>query len=453
MRTGFSLRRRALRLRVSRLAGDWTLAAALALAPFGAQAQPGAAQAPARAETPARAEAAVAVDARLVEKGQETLVEFDLSRAVEVSAFVLADPDRVVVELPDVAFRIEGDRRSAARGLVSSYRYGQFSPGRTRVVIDLARPAKILRAEAATFSRDGLGPARLTVALAPETREAFRAAARRNLARAKESEPTPAPVSPASSDKPVVVIDPGHGGVDSGAISHALADQETLEKSVVLDFARDLARKLEADGGFKVVLTRSADVFVSLDERVRIARAANAALFVSIHADSLRQAQGVSGATIYTVSDRASDAEAARIAESENAADRAAGVDSAESAGDVADILFDLTRRETRAFANVFSRDLVARLSKATTMHRIPNRAAGFKVLKAPDVPSVLIELGYLSSDKDVKAMTSPEWRARSAQAVSDSIRAFMATAAVPTRARDAAAPGAAARPIAAASP
>ena len=182
-------------------------------------------------------------------------------------------------------------------------------------------------------------------------------------------------------------------------------------------------------------MTRESDVFVSLEDRVRKARAAGAALFVSIHADSLRNAQGVSGATVYTVSDRASDAEAARIAESENAADRAAGVESAESGGEVADILFDLTRRETRAFAGVFSRDLVARMSQATAMHRIPNRAAGFKVLKAPDVPSVLVELGYLSSEKDVKAMTSPEWRARSTQAVGEAIRAFMAAAGAPTQA------------------
>lgn len=373
-----------------------------------------------------RAEPPVAVDARLVEKGGETLLEVDLSRAVEASAFVLADPDRVVVDLPEVAFRIEPDRRAAARGLVRSFRYGQFAPGRARIVVDLARPAKILRADAASFSRDGVGPARLTLALAPESREAFRAAAKRNAGLARGGEAPSAAAAPERSDKPVVVIDAGHGGVDSGAISQALV-HETLEKTLVLDFARDLAKRLEADGRLKVVMTRSSDVFVSLEERVRIARAANAALFVSIHADSLRQAQGVSGATVYTVSDRASDAEAARIAESENAADRAAGVDASESAGEVADILFDLTRRETRAFAAVFSRDLVERMGKATTMHRIPNRAAGFKVLKAPDVPSVLIELGYLSSDKDVKAMTSPEWRARAAQAVSEAIRAFAA--------------------------
>ena len=345
---------------------------------------------------------------------------------MEAKAFVLSDPDRVVVELPEVAFRVEPDRRAGAKGLVRSYRYGQFAQGRSRVVIDLARPAKIVRAEAATFSRDGLGPARLTIALAPDSREAFRAAARRNAALAQETG-SPALPAPERSEKPVVVIDAGHGGVDSGAISHAGGDREILEKTVVLDFARDLSAALEADGRFKVIMTRSSDVFVALEDRVRLARSASAALFVSIHADSLRSAQGVSGATVYTVSDRASDAEAARIADSENAADREAGVDSTETSGDVADILFDLTRRETRAFAHLFSRDLVARMSKATTMHKIPNRAAGFKVLKAPDVPSVLIELGYLSSDKDVKAMTSPDWRARSAQAVAEAIRAFMA--------------------------
>jgi N-acetylmuramoyl-L-alanine amidase len=387
----------------------------------------------------AEPEAPVAVDARLVESGADVAVEFDLSQSVEARAFVLADPDRVVVDLPEVAFRIRAGRPQAGGALVRSFRYGQFAPGRSRVVIDLARPARVVKAVASAFARDGSGPARLRVELAPESREAFRAAARRNAALARAGEPAAAPVAEKPTDKPVVVIDPGHGGVDSGAVSRAAG--ETMEKGLVLDFSRDLARRLEADGRYKVVMTRSSDVFVSLQERVRIARAAGAALFVSIHADSLRLGQGASGATIYTVSDRASDAEAARIAESENAADRAAGVDPGESAGEVADILFDLTRRETRAFANVFSRDLVASMAKATTMHRIPRRSAGFQVLKAPDVPSVLIELGYLSSEKDVKAMTSPEWRGRSAQSVADAIAAFMAAAAQPPAPRESGSP------------
>lgn len=411
-----------------RRAAALAIAAALALTP---SARPLAAG----DETP------VAVDARLVETGADVAVEFDLSQSVEAKAFVLADPDRVVVDLPEVAFRVRAARAGAGGGLVRSFRFGQFAPGRSRVVIDLARPARIVSAQAQAFARDGSGPARLRIALAPEGRDAFRAAARRNAALARVSEPAVAPAAPTPADKPVVVIDPGHGGVDSGAVSRAAG--ETMEKGLVLDFSRDLARRLEADGRFKVVMTRSTDVFVSLQERVRVARAAGAALLVSIHADSLRLGQGASGATVYTVSDRASDAEAARIAESENAADRAAGLDSGESAGEVADILFDLTRRETRAFANVFSRDLVASMAKATTMHRIPRRAAGFQVLKAPDVPSVLIELGYLSSEKDVKAMTSPEWRDRSAQAVADAIAAFMATAAPPPAPRESAPSGA----------
>jgi N-acetylmuramoyl-L-alanine amidase len=239
-----------------------------------------------------------------------------------------------------------------------------------------------------------------------------------------------------TADAPIVVIDPGHGGIDPGAVSR-VDGVETREKDVVLDFARELAALLRADGRFKVVMTRSTDAFVPLDQRVGVARAAGAALFVSIHADSLRGGQGVSGATVYTVSDRASDAEAARIADNENAADGVAGVETAESAGDVADILFDLTRRETRAFANVFSRDLVTRMATATTMHKIPSRSAGFRVLKAPDVPSVLIELGYMSSQHDVKAMTSPDWRKRSTSAVAEAISTFMAAAAAapPSRA------------------
>ena len=167
------------------------------------------------------------------------------------------------------------------------------------------------------------------------------------------------------------------------------------------------------------MLTRHGDEFVSLDDRVRLAREASAALLISIHADMLAGAPAdVSGATVYTCSERASDAEAARIAERENAADKAAGVEAKAQAPGVADILFDLERRETRAYAHIFSRGLVGELQGATRLNHNPERSAGFVVLKAPDFPSVLVELGYLSNPKDVQSLNSPEWRARTASAM-----------------------------------
>jgi N-acetylmuramoyl-L-alanine amidase len=375
--------------------------------------------------------AAIAIDARLVEKGQSVQLQFDLSRAVGAKAYPLADPDRIVVDLPEVSFQIAaGGREAVAKGLVKAFRYGHFAPGRSRVVIDLARPARIVSAAATALSQDGStgGPARLAIELAPDTREAFRAAAKK-AEEAQEARATEAPIAPPASGKPIVVIDPGHGGVDPGASTKGQGQgrEATLEKDVVLDFARDLAGKIEKDGRYVVVMTRRSDHFVPLDERVRIARSVNAALFLSVHADSLQGSASVMGATVYTVSDKASDAEAARLAESENSADRAAGADDSEKPSDVNDILFDLTRRETRAFANVYSRSLAAYLGKTTPMHKNPHRSAGFRVLKAPDVPSVLLELGYLSSEKDAQLLTSPEWRDKATSAVATSVLGFLA--------------------------
>ena len=181
---------------------------------------------------------------------------------------------------------------------------------------------------------------------------------------------------------------------------------------------------------FKVVLTRNGDEFVSLEDRVRIARAAHAALFVSIHADTLPEGGAdVSGATVYTCSDRASDAQAARIAERENAADKQAGAEPAKEAAGVADILFDLERRETRTYAHIFSRGVVEQLQGATRLNHNPERSAGFVVLKAPDFPSVLVELGYLSNPQDVRALASPDWRTKTAIAMANAIDRFFASA------------------------
>jgi N-acetylmuramoyl-L-alanine amidase len=232
-----------------------------------------------------------------------------------------------------------------------------------------------------------------------------------------------APSGQAPAGQPVIVLDPGHGGVDGGAYG----PPGVVEKALVYDFSAELAQKLEAEHRYKVVMTRNGDEFVSLSDRVRIAREANASLLISIHADTLPETAEVSGATVYTLADRASDAEAARIAEHENAADKAAGVQEAPDDAGVADILFDLKRRETRAYAHIFSRGVVSEWRSTARLNRNPERSAGFVVLKAPDFPSVLLELGYLSNPQDVKALTSPEWRAKATTALASAIDRFFA--------------------------
>jgi N-acetylmuramoyl-L-alanine amidase len=179
-------------------------------------------------------------------------------------------------------------------------------------------------------------------------------------------------------------------------------------------------------------MTRDEDRFVPLGERVKIAREAGADLFISIHADSLTQAQDVRGATVYTGSERATDAEAARLAAKENQSDTVAGLDSSEDTQDVAGILMDLAKRETRTFSSVFARNLVETLGGSVKMHKVPLRSAGFRVLSAPDVPSVLIELGYMSSPKDAELLNSAAWRTQAVAAVHAAVDGYFAQARLP---------------------
>lgn len=371
-----------------------------------------------------------AVAGRVETLADHARLVFELTQPVKAHAHVSANPARVIVDLPEVAFHIDPkDGHAPGKSkLLKSYRYGQFAPGRSRVVIDLAAPAQILRAESEPAG-DG---ARLIVELAPTSEAQFNAAAESAAASAR-AEPAPVESTAAAtpSDKPVVVIDPGHGGVDMGATGK----HGEQEKAVVFEFARALAAKIEAGGRLKVVLTRSEDIFLPLNERVQIAHRNNAALFLSIHADTLAEGH-VEGATIYTVSTKASDAEAAKIAEKENLADKAAGLESKQDVEQVGDILFELTQRETRAFSAQFSQTLISHWKEAGSLNKNPARAAGFVVLKSYDIPSVLLELGYLSSEKDLARLTSSDWRDRAAGKTADAIEAFFAA-----RSREARAP------------
>lgn len=364
--------------------------------------------------------------ARLDDGVDSATLTFDLSRRVEAAAFVLADPDRVVVDLPQVAFLIAplvgkpgaGRKGRVKRsGLVASFRFGLLAPGRSRIVIDLGAPAKVVSASVHTSG----DKSRLVVELAKTDRASFRASARRRTVPAFAAAVPDLP-RVAAPGKATIVIDPGHGGPDTGAIVDGV-----IEKEVALSFAKALAAKLEGSGAFNVVMTRASDVFIPLSERVRIARNANAALMVSIHADTLPETADVSGATVYTVSDKASDAYAAKVAAKENDADSAGGVDGQTDTADVNDILFDLTRQETRAYSHVFARTLVNYWRIAGRLNKNPRRSAGFVVLKAPDVPSVLLELGYLSSPADAASLTSDGWRDKASGRMAEAIEAYFA--------------------------
>lgn len=369
-------------------------------------------------------EPAVAVDVHTARVGNTTELSFDLSRTVTATSYTLENPDRLVIETSALDFKLgpdAGNARAASAGLLKSFRYGPFAAGKSRIVLDLAGPAEVKKLAVVPVAAGD--PSRLVVQIGRADRASFHAAAQAAAAMLQAANRVETPVTSEATDhRPVVVIDPGHGGVDPGAQGTG-----AVEKNITLDFARSLAAKLRASGHFNVVMTREGDAFVSLSDRVKIARDAHAQLFVSVHADTVPDGSGVTGATVYTVSDRASDAQAARLAETENKADEQAGVESAPQASDVSDILFDLTRRETRTFSHSFQRTLVGYWQKIARLNKNPERSAGFMVLKAPDVPSVLLELGYLSSQADVEAMASPAWRESATGSVAKSIESFFA--------------------------
>jgi N-acetylmuramoyl-L-alanine amidase len=217
-----------------------------------------------------------------------------------------------------------------------------------------------------------------------------------------------------------IVIDPGHGGIDGGAVGKL----GTKEKEIVMTFSEILEKELESIGPFDVLKTRNDDVFLSLRDRLEFNRRAKADLFISVHADSLRQ-KFVRGSTIYTLSKKASDRLSERLAESENSVDLVAGLVVEEPNEALTDILIDLTTRETKRFSKQFSRILVANLGEEVKLIKNPLRSAAFGVLKAPDVPGVLLELGYLSNEEDEKLMRSIEWKTRAAKAVAQSVTEF----------------------------
>ncbi|WP_408092303.1 N-acetylmuramoyl-L-alanine amidase [Rhodoplanes sp. SY1] len=384
----------------------------------------------ARAAEPARASGSavpvtipdfpVATDARLAGDAGQTRFVVDLSKTIEVRAFTLADPYRVIVDMPQVTFQLPAKTGERARGLVKAFRYGLVMPGGSRIVLDTTGPVRVERAFVLEPA-DGL-PARLVLDLAAVDRATFLRAAAIDNRLPRETRRTEPDAKQNGDPRPIVVVDPGHGGIDNG--TRAPSGEE--EKTIVLAFGLMLRDKLEQTGKYRVVMTRSDDRFIPLGERVRFARSREAALFISIHCDALaRRDGGAEGATIYTLSEHASDAEAGRLAEAENKADVIAGVDLSAEPDDIADILIDLAQRETKNYSNQFARTLAGELKSAAKLHKQPLKSAGFRVLTAPDVPSVLVELGYVSSKTDLKLMLSDAWRAKAAESIVRAVDAF----------------------------
>jgi len=378
----------------------------------------------------------VASDARLAGDARQTRFILDLDRSIPFRAFALADPYRVILDIPQVNFKLAAGTGSQGRGLIKAFRYGLVMPGGSRIVFDLTGPAKIAKSYVLEAANDQ--PPRLVIefeevdrtafvqSLSPENRPELRPAiAEANAAVATVETPAaPKPAAVADS-RPLIVIDPGHGGLDNGTQA---GGGDTMEKNLVLAFGLALRDRIEKSGKYRIVMTRTDDTFIPLDDRVKVARTHGASLFVSIHADALPRHEGdAQGATIYTLSDKASDAQAERLAEAENKSDLIGGVNLTSEPTEVADILIDLAQRETRTFSNRFARLLMGEMKSTARMHKNPLKSAGFRVLKAPDVPSVLVELGYVSNKGDLEHLVSENWRTKTVGSMAQAIDAFFA--------------------------
>ncbi len=366
--------------------------------------------------------------ARIGEHPDRTRFVVELSDPVDIRTFTLSSPNRVVIDLPAVQWRLEGPPRPSGHGAVKSYRYGLFRPGNSRFVIDLEKPVIVSDILVLPPER-GFGY-RVVIDLFPTTQAKFDRTAgwpadlkAREYAAEQSATPPQQPAAPRTARK-IIVIDPGHGGLDSGTVGVGGA----MEKDIVLATSLGLRKTLQAHG-YTVYMTRDSDVFIPLRQRVKMARSWRADLFISIHADSIHD-PSVDGLSIYTLSDKGSDKEAAALAAKENQSDVIAGVDLSGENSAVAPILIDLAQRDTMNKSSRFAETAIAELSHATDiLPRQPHRSAAFVVLKAPDVPAVLIELGYLSNPRDAEQMNTAAWRSGVADAIARAVDRHFATA------------------------
>lgn len=365
----------------------------------------------------AAAEASVS-DVRIASHGNGTRVVIDLDRRVSFRHVTLDQPPRLAIDLPDVDWKVPENGGFHGAGLVEGLRFGRPRPGVARIVLDVAQPFQIDNVfELPPSGTRGHRIVTDLVGAFAATNGAAEPAAgpEETLAAALVVGPLPRKKPQPPSDERIIVLDPGHGGVDPGAIGSSTG---IFEKDIALEMGLKLREQLEATGRYKVVMTRDSDRIVRLRDRLLIARESQGELFLSLHADSLKKAPDVAGASIYTLSERASNDEAARLASKENRAGILAGVDLSEQEDIVTEILIDLAQRDANNKSIRIAELLVDELGDVSKLAKRRRSQAGFVVLKSPDMPSVLIELGYLSNSSDEKALGDPAHIAKLAAAM-----------------------------------
>jgi N-acetylmuramoyl-L-alanine amidase len=362
------------------------------------------------------------IDARVTATPERARLVIDLAARTEYSFVSLSEPDRLSIDVRAGTFSVpEAEGEPAGEGMVSAYTIEQVAADRVRTTLTLSSPAQVQQAYVLDPFEDQ--PARLVVDIIPATAEEFAANVERDRAAADNlaTEQTPPGGSEVASDtRPLVVIDPGHGGIDSGAETAT----GVREKDIVLAFSLRLQELLVESGRFDVALTREDDSFLRLEERVALARENKADIFISIHADSFQQPE-IRGASVYTRDENATDVLDRVLAENENKSDVIAGFTVPLMAPEVVDILLDLMRREMRVQSFAAAQSIVHQLEPSVALRRFPVRQADFFVLQAPDVPSVLIELGFLSNAEDISNLMESDWRDRTAEAIARGISTY----------------------------
>lgn len=345
-----------------------------------------------------------------------TEIQLQMSQGVPFRVFTLPAPPRLVIDFRDLDWTgVRAETLMEAETGIEELQAGPFQPGWSRMVALLSRPMLPEDIGMSIDAADGSAALRLMLAAASEAE--FAEAAGAPDSDLWPDETLAPPTAPVADDRFVVVIDPGHGGIDPGAEREGLS-----EKVLMLDVAFALRDELLKHADIEVALTREADVFVSLQSRVAQAHHAGGDMFISLHADALSEG-GAHGATVYLLSDEASDTATAQLAARHNRADILAGADLTGSDDAVAGILLDLARRETEPRAEALAGTLVASMTAAGgPMNSRPLRHAGFSVLKSADIPSVLVEVGFLSSPRDLKNLRDPAWRARMVKAIAGGI-------------------------------
>lgn len=365
-------------------------------------------------------------DARVSTTTERARLVLDLSATTEFALVSLDEPQRLAIDVRASNVSVSQPSPPAGEGLIASYAIEQAAPDRVRTTLTLSGPAQVQQAYILDPFEDQ--PARLVVDIIPATAEVFAENVARDLAASQAVQQAAVPQAPtepggsniATETRPLVVIDPGHGGIDSGAETAS----GVKEKDIVLAFSLRLQEILVESGRFDVALTRESDIFLRLEERVALARANKADMFISIHADSFQQPE-IRGASVYTRDENATDVLDKVLADQENKTDIIAGFAVPQMAPQVVDILVDLMRREMRVQSFMAAQAIVHQLEPSVQLRRFPVRQADFFVLQAPDVPSVLVELGFLSNAGDIENLMQSDWRDRTAEAIARGISTY----------------------------